>query len=45
MGGCFAFGYDELCDSTGGRLDLVGLEVRMVGMREGLTFTRPFTIL
>jgi hypothetical protein len=25
--------------------DLVGLEVRIVGMREGLTFTRPFTIL
>jgi hypothetical protein len=25
--------------------DLVGLVVRMVGMREGLTFIRPFTIL
>ena len=25
--------------------DLVGLVVRIVGMREGLTFTRPFTIL
>ena len=25
--------------------DLVGLVVRMVGTREGLTFIRPFTIL
>ena len=41
MGGCFAFWYDEL----GGSIGLVGLVVRMVGMREGLTFTRPFTIL